>query len=68
MVQSKKTKAVRDAFIFSGKQYLGESLTDIGEFIGIKKSSASNAFQRGNDICMTLDLGNLLNSGKMNSD
>jgi len=68
LVWSKKTKVTRDAFIFLGKQFLGKSLTDLGEFIGIKKSAASTAYQRGNDICMTLDLGNLLNSGKVKSD
>ncbi len=68
LIRGKKTKAARDAFIFLGKQYLGESLTDLGEILGIKKSAASTAFQRGNDICMTLDLGNLLKSGKVNSD
>jgi hypothetical protein len=39
----------------------------LGLLHGIKKSAASTAFQRGNDICMTLDLGNLLNSGKVKS-
>ncbi len=59
-IRSKKTKTARDAFVFIGRRLLHKTLTELGDVIGIKKAAASIAFQRGNKICKTLDLQEIL--------
>jgi hypothetical protein len=60
LVRSQLSREPRDVFLYLGNTILQKSCADLGEHLGIQRSSASKGFSRGRQICKNPEIKNII--------